>query len=396
MMKTTLLASVAIVIAGVGVAAAQAPNTQRDHAPAQRSMSAQDHRSPTAQTGSQTQSSRTQNSQPQRSESRQPDTQGSASSNERRDDNKTTGNSGQSNTAGRDRDSDSDKSAQSNDRDTTAQSNGRDTGTGRSTAGQSRDRDNERAAQSKDRDNDRAAQSRDNDRNRTNARSNEDRERNAAERDRNDRDRNAADRDRNDRDRQSTADRDRDRDNGHARVTLNSTQKTKVTKAFRDIDVKPVTNVNFSISVGTVVPSTIALHPVPEDVVAIVPQYRGYDFFVVRDQIVIVEPGTKRIVTVIDRGGSQASAEPSHERVRYTEKEREVIRKGVHRRTTTGATTTTTVTVGERLPDTVELHTFSPDVVRVVPSVRSYRYVDTPSGVYLVDPQQRTVIEEIQ
>jgi hypothetical protein len=113
------------------------------------------------------------------------------------------------------------------------------------------------------------------------------------------------------------------------------------------------------------------------------------------NEIVIVEPGTKRIVTVIDRS-SQASAEPSHERVRYSEKEREVIRKGVHRRTTTGSTTTTTVTVGERLPDTVELHTFSPDVVRVVPSVRSYRYVDTPSGVYLVDPQQRTVIEEIQ
>jgi hypothetical protein len=32
----------------------------------------------------------------------------------------------------------------------------------------------------------------------------------------------------------------------------------------------------------------------------------------------------------------------------------------------------------------------------VVPSVRTYRYIESPNGVYLVDPQQRTVIEEIE
>ena len=35
------------------------------------------------------------------------------------------------------------------------------------------------------------------------------------------------------------------------------------------------------------------------------------------------------------------------------------------------------------------------DVVRVVPSVRTYRYVPSPNGVYLVDPAERMVIEEI-
>ena len=54
-------------------------------------------------------------------------------------------------------------------------------------------------------------------------------------------------------------------------------------------------------AVGTVIPTTVELHTVPASVVEIVPAYRGYRYFVVRDEIVIVEPGSRRIVTVIKR-----------------------------------------------------------------------------------------------
>jgi Protein of unknown function (DUF1236) len=59
-----------------------------------------------------------------------------------------------------------------------------------------------------------------------------------------------------------------------------------------------LTNVNFSLSVGTAVPRDVRLQTLPADVVEAVPQYRGYSFFVVRDEIVIVEPSTYKIVTV--------------------------------------------------------------------------------------------------
>ncbi|HEX8165644.1 MAG TPA: DUF1236 domain-containing protein [Beijerinckiaceae bacterium] len=58
---------------------------------------------------------------------------------------------------------------------------------------------------------------------------------------------------------------------------------------------------NFAISVGTVIPATVELHEVPAEIVRIVPAYRGYRFFIVKNEIVIVEPGTRRIVTVIER-----------------------------------------------------------------------------------------------
>src|SRR5690349_22424373 len=46
----------------------------------------------------------------------------------------------------------------------------------------------------------------------------------------------------------------------------------------------------------SVVPRTVVLHPVPEAIVDIIPEYRDYEFFVVRDEIVIVEPRSHRIV----------------------------------------------------------------------------------------------------
>jgi hypothetical protein len=60
-----------------------------------------------------------------------------------------------------------------------------------------------------------------------------------------------------------------------------------------------VSNVNFSISVGTVVPRTVKLVALPQEVVVIHPAWRGFLFFIVDDQIVIVEPGSLRIVAIL-------------------------------------------------------------------------------------------------
>ena len=56
---------------------------------------------------------------------------------------------------------------------------------------------------------------------------------------------------------------------------------------------------NFNISVGTAVPRSVHLVTVPSTIVEIHPAWRGYLYFVVNDEIIIVEPGTLRIVAVI-------------------------------------------------------------------------------------------------
>jgi len=57
--------------------------------------------------------------------------------------------------------------------------------------------------------------------------------------------------------------------------------------------------VNFSLSVGTVVPRTVHVVALPPTVVSIYPAWRGFLYFIVGDQIVVVEPGTLRIVAVL-------------------------------------------------------------------------------------------------
>jgi len=58
--------------------------------------------------------------------------------------------------------------------------------------------------------------------------------------------------------------------------------------------------VNFNIAVGTVVPRTVHFVAVPETLVRIHPAWRGYRYFVVEEEIVIVEPDTLKIVAVIN------------------------------------------------------------------------------------------------
>jgi hypothetical protein len=85
-----------------------------------------------------------------------------------------------------------------------------------------------------------------------------------------------------------------------AGAKLSSEQRTKITTVIRDQHIAPVTNVNFSISVGTRIPRDVSFHPLPTEIVSIYPDWRGYEFILVRDQIVVVDPATFAIVAVLD------------------------------------------------------------------------------------------------
>jgi len=83
---------------------------------------------------------------------------------------------------------------------------------------------------------------------------------------------------------------------------LSTEQRTKITTVIKEQHVQPVTNVNFSISVGTRVPrgSGVTFHPLPAEIVTVYPQWRGYEYILVRDQILVIDPRTGEIVDVID------------------------------------------------------------------------------------------------
>jgi hypothetical protein len=188
--------------------------------------------------------------------------------------------------------------------------------------------------------------------------------------------------------------------NINATANIGPQDRTRIAQSISRLNVQPLTNVNFSVAVGTTIPRNVRLQPLPTDIVQVVPQYRGYNFVVVRDEIVIVEPSTYRIVDVLPRSGGRAAAAPApaQKTMKFSNRERAVIRRHVttaRDRVTVGSTARAQVRIGDRVPDTVELREFPSTIYRTVPSVREYRYMQMDNRSYLVEPRERVIIEQI-
>lgn len=84
-----------------------------------------------------------------------------------------------------------------------------------------------------------------------------------------------------------------------APAALSTEQHMKFRDAVRGEKTKRLTDVQFSITVGGVVPGTVHLYRLPVSVVEYAPQYRDYEYIEVGDEILIVDPNTLRIVAVI-------------------------------------------------------------------------------------------------
>jgi uncharacterized protein DUF1236 len=85
-----------------------------------------------------------------------------------------------------------------------------------------------------------------------------------------------------------------------ASANLSTEQRATFRTAIKRQNVQPASNVKFSISVGARVPRTVHFYPVPVELVRTYPQWRGYDYFLVGDQIVVVNPRTHEIVAVLE------------------------------------------------------------------------------------------------
>lgn len=77
-------------------------------------------------------------------------------------------------------------------------------------------------------------------------------------------------------------------------------KRTQIVSAIRSANVPEAGSVNFNISVGVAVPSSVRFYPLPPRIVEIYPEWRGYEVIRVRGKWVIVRPQTRTIVYVIE------------------------------------------------------------------------------------------------
>jgi hypothetical protein len=196
-------------------------------------------------------------------------------------------------------------------------------------------------------------------------------------------------RDRGDSSRQGQADRGKDA----GRRQLSEQQRTSVRDRFRSsgIERNRVTNVNFAIRVGASVPRSVTLHTLPAGVVEIVPQYRGYRYVYVNDDIVIVDPGTYAVVAVVSSSGGRAAGPRGSRSLTLAAPDRVFVREHIDRgasiRLGIGA-----ISIGMSVPQGVELLPMPRVVVDRYPNLGEYRYFVYEDDIAIVDPSSDEVV----
>jgi hypothetical protein len=175
------------------------------------------------------------------------------------------------------------------------------------------------------------------------------------------------------------------RDNAQTGTADNQRIADTVRQRVERNEIRPVRSLGGSVSVGAELPSRVQLQPLPSDIAAIRPQYHDYRYTVSEREIVIVDPRSRRIVEVIDRGGGRegnvdiyAAFEHRRDLRRWHRPDTVVFREGVI------------------LPVGVPYYDLPDEVIERHPDWRGYQYVMTESEeVAIVEPSTRRIVDVI-
>jgi Protein of unknown function (DUF1236) len=83
-------------------------------------------------------------------------------------------------------------------------------------------------------------------------------------------------------------------------VQLSQDQRTRVHAIIgKSSTARASTDEHFNVSVGAKVPRSVHFEVLPEEIVEIVPEFRGFDYVLIGDEILIIDPDTLEIVAII-------------------------------------------------------------------------------------------------
>jgi hypothetical protein len=155
-------------------------------------------------------------------------------------------------------------------------------------------------------------------------------------------------------------------------------------------------NVSVDVSIGADLPGELDVRPLPPAVIALVPEYRGYDYVVVRDEIVIVEPSTRRVVEMIRAGGPMEGMAAPAGRINLTEAQSRMLFETVSREGIPEARVDEEFADGATVPAEITLEPVPHEVIAEIPMIERYRLFRANDRVVLVDPDTREVIDVIR
>lgn len=86
---------------------------------------------------------------------------------------------------------------------------------------------------------------------------------------------------------------------GREQVQVSEQQRTRIHERIGRLRTQRLNRADFSLEVGAAVPRSVRVYTLPPEIVEVVPEYRGYDYVLVGEDIVIIDPESHEIVAVI-------------------------------------------------------------------------------------------------
>jgi hypothetical protein len=179
--------------------------------------------------------------------------------------------------------------------------------------------------------------------------------------------------------------------------SINDQQRTEVRERLsreRTAMSRETQNLNIQVNVGAQLPPRVRPRPLPPDIVRIVPRYRGYEYTVIDDEIVVLEPRTRRVVEIIGEParGSRMSASAGGQRIVIAPEHRETLKQTVRRSSTTGSTGQSGAAWDANC---LTLQAVPEELTRANPDLGNYKMLAIGEQVVLIDPQEQKVVEVI-
>jgi hypothetical protein len=182
-----------------------------------------------------------------------------------------------------------------------------------------------------------------------------------------------------------------------ASTKVNNQQRTQIVDRLRsDRDLERArSDVNIRVNVGEQLPERVRPRPLPSDIVDIVPEYRGYDYTVIHDEIAIVNPETREVVDIIpehgvtaEGGGSYGGTYAEGGRIVLSRQQREILRHAAFGSATVGSTASSGATC-------LSLRPVPEELARSNPEFSSYKYLAIGDQVVLVDPHDQKIVQVV-
>jgi hypothetical protein len=83
-------------------------------------------------------------------------------------------------------------------------------------------------------------------------------------------------------------------------LKLNPDQKHTIYLSISNQKQKETAPLDFRAAVGATVPPSVDLQPLPKTIVDLIPQMKDYQYAMVANQVLLVEPKSKQVVDVIN------------------------------------------------------------------------------------------------